>query len=137
MAITNVKVHFKKSLLSASSKALKVCCNKYEYELSFINLHKSCGRATPDELMMYKLALCLYKLYNTDFNTIEFINLNQNQILTSRQDSFKSLKNNIYKVGHNSLANRLHILNNKIPLKWLNLSMDSFKIHCKRLLLPL
>ena len=29
------------------------------------------------------------------------------------------------------LANRLFVLNNKIPLYWLNLSMDTFKIKCK------
>ena len=57
-----LKTTLKQSLLSTSAKALKVCCNNYEYDLSFINLHKSCKRATPEELMIYKLSLSLYKL---------------------------------------------------------------------------
>ena len=40
-----------------------------------------------------------------------------------------------YKVGKNSLANRLTILSNKIPLNWLNMSMDTYKVHCKRIFL--
>ena len=40
-----------------------------------------------------------------------------------------------YKVGKNLPANRLKILNNKIELKWLNLSHDSYKIKCKGLFL--
>ena len=36
-----------------------------------------------------------------------------------------------FKVGINSLANRLTSINNKIPLSWLNLSLDTFKIRCK------
>ena len=34
--------------------------------------------------LKYKMALCLYKLYNQDFNPIEFSHLNFNQILTGR-----------------------------------------------------
>ena len=30
------------------------------------------------------------------------------------------------------LTNRLTCLNNKIELDWLNLSLNSFKIHCKQ-----
>ena len=38
-------------------------------------------------------------------------------------------------IGLNALANRLFILNNKIPLEWLNLSYNSFKVKCKESLL--
>ena len=134
--LPTLKAPLKQSLLSSSAKALKICCNNYEYELSFINLHKSCKRANPEELMLYKMALCLFKLYNMDFNSFEFVGLNFNQILTSRQTDFVSLKNNTFKVGINSLSNRLYILNNIIPLQWLTLSLDTFKVKCKKLLLP-
>ena len=40
-----------------------------------------------------------------------------------------------YKVGSNLLVNRLSALNNTIELAWLNLSLNSFKIKCKELLL--
>ena len=66
-----------------------------------------CHIATPKMLMQYKLALCLYKLYNVQFNPFEFTLLNFNQILTERQTNFISQKSNSFKVGINSLANRL------------------------------
>ena len=46
-----------------------------------------------------------------------------------------SYTTNTYKVGLNVLANRLTSLNGKIPLEWLNLSHQSYKIKCKNLLL--
>ena len=81
----------------------------------------------------YKLALCLYKLYNSNFNTFEFTLLNFNQVLTGRQTNFIILKSNNSKVGLNRLANRLHYINNFIPLNWLNQSFDTYKIKCKKL----
>ena len=46
-----------------------------------------------------------------------------------------SVKNNNYEIGINSLANRLYYINNQVPLEWLNMSMNMFKIHCKKRLL--
>ena len=80
-----------------------------------------CNRATPENIMRYKLALSLHKLYNKDFNSIEFAQLNYNQILMSRQTVFKTSKSNVFKVGMNSLSNRLAHLNDEIPLSWLNI----------------
>ena len=89
----------------------------------------------PVKCKKYKLAICLYKLYNIEFNPIEFYLLNFNQILTSRQMNFTIVKSNRTRVGLNSLAKRLHILNGIIPLEWLNLSIETFKVRCKKLLL--
>ena len=57
------------------------------------------------------------------------------QILTSRQTKFKSRKANNLKVGINTLANRLFILNDQIPIKWLDSGYATFKVKCKELLL--
>ena len=75
----------------------------------------------------------LTKLF--EYNVVEFCMLNFNQVITSRQTNFITLKNNRTKVGINSLSNRLHVINNLIPLEWLNLSIGSFKVNCKKLLL--
>ena len=83
-----------------------------------------CGRATQEIFLQYKLALCLYKLCNTDFNPIKFTLLNFDQIIKARQTNFISLKSNTLKVGINYLVNRLPVINNKIPLNWLNLSFN-------------
>ena len=86
-------------------------------------------------ILLYKTALSLFKLYNNDFNPLEFALLNFNQILTGLQRNFITLKSNVRKVGINCLANRLTVINNKIPLNWLNLSLDTYKIKCKKLFL--
>ena len=63
--------------------------------------------------------------------TLEWVAINLNQILTSRQTTFKTNKNNKKKVGMNALANRFWVLNGKIPLAWFNMSFETFKVKCK------
>ena len=89
----------------------------------------------PNEIMIYKHAIQLYKIYNATEFTLNWSILNFNQIITSRQNTFMTLKSNERKVGNNILANRLSILNGKIPFEWLNCSLPSYKVHCKKLLL--
>ena len=71
----------------------------------FMDLHIICKRETPEQLMKYKLALCLFKIYNSNFNPTEFLELNFNQVLTGQPSNFKNLKSNRTKVGINSLVN--------------------------------
>ena len=133
--LPTLKSTLKQKLLSCSAHALK-CCVKYcTRDISFINLHAMYHRATPDQFMLYKNAINLYRLYNERHGSIEWVALNFNQILTSRQTKFMSIKANRKKVGINAIANRFNILNNKIPLTWLNLSFASYKLHCKGLFL--
>ena len=103
--------------------------------MSFEAIHELCKQATPDKMQKYKLAICLHKLYNIEFIQIEFYLLNNNQVMTSRQTNFITLKTNRTRVGLNSLANRLHAINGIIPLDWLNLSIETFKVRCKGLFL--
>ena len=103
--------------------------------MSFEAIHELCKLATPSKMQKYKLAICLHKLYNIEFNPIEFYLLNNNQVVTSRQRNFIILKSNRTRVGLNSLANRLHTINGVIPLDWLNLSIETFKVRCKKLFL--
>ena len=124
----------KQKLLSASSKALKVCIKNLEPMTSFDNIHIMCNRATPNKMLNYKLALNLFKLYNCNCNSHEFVNLNFSQVLTSIQTTFQILKSNRTRIGLNSLANCLHHINDKIPLEWLNLSIGMYKVKCKKLL---
>ena len=98
-------------------------------------LHKMNKRAMPQSFMTYKIAIQLHKLYNTSNPSLDWTSLNYNQILTSRQTQFLIAKSNRHKVGMNILPNRFSVLNGKIPLTWLNYSIDKFKIHIKKLLL--
>ena len=95
----------------------------------FISLHKNCLRATPDKMMLYKLAICLFKFYNVEFNKLEFVGLNFNQILTGHQSNFISSKSNNFKVSIKALSNRFFLLNNTIPLQWLNLSLNVYIVR--------
>ena len=77
-------------------------------------------------------------MYNSYCPEADWIDLNFDQILTSRQTKFKFIKSNRYIVGNNLLTTRLTILNNQIPLSDLNLSLDSFKVKYKKVfLLPM
>ena len=88
------------------------------------------------KFILYKHALSLYKLTNEESpHSNEWVALNLNQIFTSRQSTFKIAKVNLRRVGLNALSNRLSTINEKIPLTWLNLSMETYKIKCKNLFL--
>ena len=97
---------------------------------------KTCTQCTTGpplkKILLYKNAIGLYKLYNYEDFSIEWVSLNVNQILTSRQTKFVISKAHIKKVGINALANRLYVLNSKIPLYWLNFSYVTFKFYCKK-----
>ena len=90
-----------------------------------------CERALPEKSLLYLHALLLYKLINSNSHTCEWVHLNFNQILTSRQTTFMATKNNRKTVGLNACANRFFILNGKIPLGWFEMSIETFKVHCK------
>ena len=133
--LPSLKKELKTKLLSISARAIKIAMYYPDRMISFENIHKMNNRATPDSFMIYKYAIQLHKLYNENEHSFEWVNLNINQILTSRQTNFLIMKTNNNKVGLNILTNRLHILNGKIPLSWLNLTLSTFKVKCKQLLL--
>ena len=90
-------------------------------------------RAVPEKLMMYKLSLQLHKTYNHQTPIIDWLYLNDNIILTSRQLKFKIAQHNRLRVGVNALSSRFWFLNDKIDLNYLSLSFDTFKIKMKEL----
>ena len=87
--LPSLKATLKQKLLSSSAKALKVWVKLSDNNVSFDTLHKICKRALPIDFMKYKLALCLFRIYNNDFNIVEFSHLNYYQVLTSRQTNIK------------------------------------------------
>ena len=125
----------KQSLMSASGKALRVCLHFRVPNVSFVDLHKIIKRASPNNVGIYKISLQLYKTFNLQLPEKEWVNLNWQQTSTTRQTTLKIIKNNNYRVGLNCQTNKFHVLNDIIPLLWLNKSWNSFKIDCKKLLL--
>ena len=129
--LPSLNQHSKQLLLAASAKALKLCFKTQLVMFSYNDIHTLTKRATPPQLQIYKHAILLLRLYNSIDTTSDWVRLNFQQTLTSRQTNFIILKNNNYKIGNNLICNRLSLLNNKIPLKWLTLTLETFKMKCK------
>ena len=130
----NLKPQLKQLHLSASANALKSSQRSPDMYESYIYVHKSCNRATPNQIITYKHAILLHKLYNVNFPQADWLDLNIHQIITSRQTKFKITKANKFLIGNNILTTRLSILNNKIEPNDLNLPLDSFKVKYKKML---
>ena len=123
-------------MLSHSTKAIKLCTRSSDvWMLSFENLHEMVERATPDQLLKYKLALQLYITFNLLVLTQDWMNVNINFRNTNRQIHFHTHKSNRLKIGMNMIANRSFYLSGKIELDWFNLTYNSFKVKCKKLFL--
>ena len=119
--------------LQKQSKSVQKLCTLWM--LSFNNLHEMAGRATPEKLMTYKLALQLYRTFNYQTPIQDWLNINYNSVLTSRQTRFGINKSCRLKIGMNMVSNRFNYLNGKIDLNLLNLTYGTYKTHCKRLFL--
>ena len=133
--LPSLKTELKAKLMSISAKAIKTSMFHPDPLTSNVNIHRINNRATPEAFMKYKIALQLHKVYNTYDPSLDWISLNFDQILTTRQSTFALIKSNKTRVGLNTLTNRFSILNGKIPLQWLNQTFRIFKIKCKRLFL--
>ena len=100
---------------------------------SFVNIHIEYKRTLPEQMIVYKHSILLHKLYSTQLPENEWIALNFQQLLTSRQTKFSIIKSNNRKIGNNILANPLHILNKKVLLSDQSESVSSFKVKQKKL----
>ena len=65
--IPNLKPQLKQLLLSESENALKLSQRSPDMYESYIDVHKSCNRATPNQIITYKHAIILHKFYNVNF----------------------------------------------------------------------
>ena len=98
-------------------------------------IHKTANRALPDQMINYKQAIIMYKLFNMCQPELEFVNLNfqLNQNPRIKHANFFTRQN--YDTEKNIMLNRLSHLNDKILKSWLDLSLDTFKVKCKELFL--
>ena len=121
--------------LSISKSTKKIAQNNPNFYESSINVHKSCIKAFPNQILKYKHAILLHKTYNSYCPKMDWIEMNFYQTFTSCQTHFNTIKANNFNVGNNLLASRLSVLNLMIPLNDLNLSLDTFKVKYKSILL--
>ena len=124
-----------RNLLSASALALKLCTPSYHQMMSFAEIHSRNKRGTPSQMSKYRLSLKLHQIYNKREPIQDWLDIFFNQAVGSRTRNFKIIKSNKRKIGMNLICNRLHAINDRIPLDWLNLSFLSYKLKCKELFL--
>ena len=86
-------------------------------------------------MMQYKHVTQLYKVYNSENQSNDWLDLFFNQNFNSRNNKANFIDNSVCKIGKNTMTNRLNLLNNKITYDWLNLSIETYKIKCKELFL--
>ena len=82
--LPSLKANLKQKLLSISARAISTCAKHCTLDISFINLHSLYKRATPEQFLLYKHALSVFKLLNNEVMTREWLELNFNQVFTSR-----------------------------------------------------
>ena len=119
----------KHNLLSASACALRSCLMTDNYDVCFVNLHKTHKKCTPNQVMLYQIALKLHKLLNDHANVLSFEHVTvMNQIIcTRRQIKFQVMRKFNTKIGMNTTANKLYHLSNLIGLDLLNLNFVHYK----------
>ena len=114
---------------------VKMCMTRLPLNTSFDSIHRLAKRGTPTQMCNYKHALQLYKLFNSETMTEDWVSLNFQQQFNGRRNRFQFFTSSNYKVGNNLMVNRFRQLNNKIDYNWLNESFNSYKIKCKKLFL--
>lgn len=130
--LPGLNAKLKHDLFVASAIALKMALHYPDNNPSYSDLHRLAKRATPEMYCKYKCAILLYKTFNQKNPMEEWIHLNFDQINTTRQTKFMTSMNKNHSVGNNILINKFHHLNNEIDLDWLNKSLVTFKILCKK-----
>ena len=124
-----------KSLKRTSSLALKISIpNNNPFDTN-TDTHNKAKRSLPYNVTLYRHALLLYKLFNSEIPSLEHFHLNFQLSNNERSDVFVFVKSQNYFVGRNILINRLVCLNNTIKKDWMTLSLDSYKVMCKKLFL--
>ena len=133
--LPSLNTNLKKKLLSASANAIKLCLSKLPQNTSYESIHSLAKRGTQTQMCLYKHAIQLHKLFNSTVMSDNWISLNFQQNYNGRNEKLQIFTISNYKVGPNLLVNRFKPLNIKIEYTWLNESLNSFKIKCKKLFL--
>ena len=93
------------------------------------------NRALPNDMMKYRLAIQLYKIYNGFIINGRWIDMSLQQNFNARQMMVQVTDVSNIKVGKNILMNRLTVINNENDYNWLNLSLISYNLNCKSVFL--
>ena len=92
-------------------------------------------QCTPAQIMMYQLAINLFKMVNLNLSTIrpsnDLIRILDQVVITRRQVMFELYRTNRSKIGMNAIENKLYHLNKLIATDKLGWNFPRFKKHMK------
>ena len=91
----------KQRQLSTSAKALKLSQYNPDYMQLFIDIHTSCTRALPKQMVLYKHAILLHKLNNEKLPESAWFTLNFQQTTIKRQTKFNIIRSINWKINSN------------------------------------
>ena len=126
-----------KMIKNASANALRIITNEINIYHTHTEIHQMTKRALPDQLIKYKHALMMHKLFRQCMPDIEFMHLNFQANLNQRLSHHTFVKTQNYTVGNNILLNRMQCLNNTITKAMTDESFTSYKLKCKELFLKI
>ena len=88
--------------------------------MSFEQIHAINKHATPQQIMIYKHSLLLYKIWNDSIYSKDWLVLNFQQNLNEKCTHLMLFESSNFKVGKNLPTNRFKIINGLINFDWLN-----------------
>ena len=124
-----------KMLKFASANALRIATNEITIYHTHTEVHRMTNRALPDQMIQYKHALMMYRLFRKCTPDNEFMHLNFQANLNQRLQCHNFLKIQNYSVGNNILLNRMCSLNNTIDKSLMNGNYLTYKLNCKEIFL--
>jgi len=130
-----LSVKLQRSLLSSSSKVLKtitgIKCNDMD-GVSFYDLHKMTGRATPNMMLHYIQATCLHRIMTSQIPNSMYEDLLLHHIEPRRHYKPTFVKSNKTRAGENIFRNRIQKTCSTITKDMTLLSYNNLKIVAKR-----
>ena len=100
-----MKPQLKQQILSALARALRICTPNYDNTMSFEQIQVINKRATPKQMMVYKHAILLYKVWNDSIYSKQWLALNFQQNFNERVNTVNIFETSNLKVGKNLVAN--------------------------------
>ena len=124
-----------KKLKYASANALKLCTPGVTAHSTHIEIRRMSERALLEKMCLYRHAIMMFKLFNNIICENEFEQMNFQLYDNDRFPKITFIKNQRFDVGKNLLLNQFCYLNNRIDKRWLDMSLETYKVKCKAMFL--
>ena len=121
----------KRKLWQASSRMLQLIDKSETRGISYLELHKKYGRATPNMWGNYITAVCMYDMVCGKTTMIQSVCGSLNLLHNTRRQGPIFTRSNKLKIGFNFITNRLQVVSNRLNQDWTIMSKMNYKMLCK------